>query len=812
MGLFAQQVRQALRQLVRAPGFSLAVVLTLAVGIGASSAMFTIVKAVLLAPVPYTDAEDRVVMIGEDNKGRRTTLALANFVDWKARARSFSSFGVQRYYEATLSTADLALPLDGAVMSSEAFASLGIHPLLGRPFLPEDDRPGAAPSVILREDLWQNAFAGDRAVLGRTVALDGVSHTVVGVMPRRFSFPRPTSQVWVSYGPVLAANPGLVNREDRRGFFAIARLAPGVSVEAARREMTGIAGQLTAEHPATNAGITIDLRSIHDDEVGSARPILLVLFGAVGFLLLVACANVVALLLARGIKRSREMAIRTALGAARRQLFTQILAETLVLAVMSGALSFLVAAWGADALLALAPDDLPLLGDLGPDWRVVVFAAGTSLLVGILVGLVPAFHAARSGMKASLEESGAVAGGRPLRAQSLVIVVQVALALILTIGAGVTIQHALRLYALAPGFDPDGLLTVRVRLAGGAYAADTKRLEVTGALLERLEAVPGVKAAALAFPGPMTGLSATGFATAPLVAGEPVALLDNSPVTPGFFATLGIPVVAGRPFAASEGPRAPRAVILSVSAARRIFGDGDALGHIGKTVKLGAGSQLVGAAFASAPEHTVVGIVGDVRARGLLRESPGQTYVPWAQRPQATVRAYLRSALPPRAVVAAVRAAIEELDPALAVGEIEPMSDVAYGSLAGERFTALLFVLFAGMALFLAAVGMYGLVAFLVAQRTREIGVRLALGARRQDIVKLVLGRVTLLVAGGLAGGLAGTLALHRVLASLLSGLTALDPVTVSLVAGLFSIVAAAACAPPVLRALRVDPSAALRE
>jgi len=788
--------RYAFRQMRRAPGFSLAVVLTLAVGIGGTAAMFTVVDGVLLAPIPYTDDQSRVVYLREGNERGRASVALANFFDWHKRARGVSAMGLFRGHDVTLTGGAEALPIDGALVTSGVFFALGVSPILGRGMAPDEDQPGATPVAVLREDLWRQAFDGDPNVVGRTVRLDGVTHTIVGVMPERYRFPRDTTQIWVALGPTLAENPKWVNREDHLGFYGVARLAPGITIDAARRELDDIARQLAAEHPDTNKDAGILVASIYEEEVGGSRTMLLALFGAVGLLLLVACANVVALHLARGLKRGRELSIRAALGAGRRRLVLQLLTESVLLAVLGGAAAYLVALWGVDALVALAPDSLPRRLDVSLDGRVMLFTAAVSLAAGVLVGWLPAWQATRTDVFQSLRGAGGAAPRQ--RAQGGLVLAQMAMALMLTLGAVLMMKSLGRLTALAPGLDVEGVLAVRLRFPPAAYPGNPELGQVARELGSRLESVPGVTAVGAAWPGPMYGAWQMGVSTAPLEPGTSIPLTDFYPINPGFFASLRIPVLSGRTFTAADDDKAPPVAIVSVSMARRLFGDENPLG---KTLKLGGPSNLVGGAFAATQAQTIIGVVGEVRTRGFLRESPGQLYVPLAQRPQRSLVYYVKSGQP---VAPAVRAEVAKLDPALALADVRPMADIAGRTLAAQRFATVLFGVFAGVAVLLCAIGVYGLVAFSVAQRTREIGIRVALGASPRSVVRLVVARVAVVVGAGVVAGLVGALALTRAIAALLLGMSPLD---VALVA-----VAGIACVSPVRRALGVDPMTALRD
>jgi predicted permease len=800
--------QMAFRQFRRAPGFTFAVVATLAIGIGASSAMFTFVKGVLLAPVPYADDQDRVVIVGEPRpNGGRGSIALPDFFDWRARARTMTALGLFRSQEVNVAGGSEPLVVAGGLVTSGVFPALGVSPLRGRPFGEVDDLPGAPAVAILREDLWRQAFGGRAEIVGETILVDGAPHVVVGVMPRRYAFPSDGAQIWTALGAALGQNPSWLDRQDHLGFYAVGRLAPGAGIGAARGELEAITAALAAEHPTTNApGVVVT--SLYDDEVGGARTMLLVLFGAVGFLLLAACANVTALLLARGIRRSREIAVRAALGASRGRLVRQLVTESVLLALAGGLGSFFVAMWGVGGLIAIAPASVPRLSELHADAGVLAFTVGLSLAIGVGVGVLAAWHAATHGMRDLRPASAGGSAPTGHRAQSAVVVVQVSLALLLTVGAGLMLKSRARLQAVSPGIDPQDVTTARLRLPQARYRGPEERAAFARELVPRLEALPGVTAAGVAYPGPMGGSWQMGASVAPLAAGDPVPTFDHSPISPQLFRALGVPLLAGRPFAPADDATAPKVIVLSASAARRIFGGQDA---VGRAVKLGGPRQLVGSAFGEGGTHLVVGVVADVRVRGLLRDSPGQIYVPYLQWTTPGMGVYLKSALPVDALARALRSEVARIDGALAVTDVAPIADVMGRSIMTQRFAAVVFAAFAGLALALAALGVYGLVAFLVAQRTREIGIRIALGATPRDVIALVTRRIGVLVGAGLVAGAAGALALHSVLRGLLAGTSPLDPVTFVVVPLLLCVVAAVACIPPMRRALAVDPVEAMR-
>jgi len=815
---FAQDLRYALRGLWQRPAFTVVAVLTLALGIGANTAIFSVANGVLLRPLPYDRAERLAMIWGHRTQEPLARLSVAEYWDVSERTRSFSKVGAYVDGTATLTGVGVPERLRAGYMTAGVPGVLGVAPAMGRGFSEQEDRPGGAPVVLLSDALWRRRFGADPSIIGRVLTLDDAPTTVVGIMPPGFQLPSHYSGPGMELWSPLQLDPA-ADRTSRGWHFleAIGRLRDGVTLAAASAEASGLMRGMLAEYPTEyTPEFDGSASSVEQQVVGDARPAILVLLGAVALLLLIACANVAGLLLARAEARQREIALRTALGAGRARLMRQLLTESLLLAAAGGTLGVLLASWGVRGLVLAAPASVPRLGEIGIDGRVLLFTVGLTLLTGVLFGLAPAFHTVRADLSHALTDggrSGTAGGGRQVL-RRLLVGGQVAIALVLVTGAGLLVQSFLRLQQVDPGFRPDGLLTARVELSPVRYAASAGRRDFYRELLDRLGHLPGVKAVAGARALPMTGRLEIGdwsFVLEGRAASPPLPTdwhpADWQVVTPGYFATMGIPVLQGRDFTEADRPGTPGAVIVNRTLARQVWPGED---PVGRRVLLGGGGV-------DSVWRTVVGIVGDVHHRGLSEAARPEMFLPYAQfpagtgTPPAAMYVALRTSGHPEALTAAVRSTVGALDPDTPVAETQTM-EAAMGAWGAQRRLIMLLVSgFALVAMTLGAVGIYGVMAHLVSQREREIGIRMALGAVPRQILRLVVSQSAWVVGGGLLVGTLGALAATRLLVGLLFQVRPTDPLTFAGTALVLVAVAAGATLVPALRALRTDPAHALR-
>lgn len=804
-------LRYAVRQLTKHPGFTATAVLTLALGIGANSAIFSAVNAVLLEPLEYREP-DRLLFIYSEVPAwgsRQFGLSPSEYRELQELARSFSEIGAWRIGSVNLSGTESPARVTAARATAELFATLGVPPRLGRTFTPEEDAGGAQPVVVISSRLWRSAFGSDPATVGRQIEVDGKASTVVGVMPEGFDIEDAGVDVWTPAG--LPENP---STRSAHFLSAVGRLAPGVTLEAARSEMAvllaGWAELKPSWHAPNDSTHRLGMEALRDHVVGDVRPALLILLGAVGFVLLIACANVANLLLARAESRQREIAVRAAIGAGRWRLLRQFLTEGLVLALVGGAVGLLLGDWGLSALLATSPDSIPRADSIRLDLSVLLFTLAVSVVASVLFGLAPLSHLRERAIGAALKNGGqrsTAAAGRA-RLRRLLVVSQVALAVVLVIGAGLLLRSLDSLLAVDPGFEPEGLLTFELSPPGTRYPEALDRAAFLGRLTRRLEAIPGVDGAAA-----MSGLPPVrdgneveaefdGKQEAPDGPNHSVDYVQM--VTSDYFETMGIPVVAGRAFHEGDDARATPVAIINEALAQTFYPGENPLG---RRVRL---------AWDVMPWFTIIGIAEDVKQGGLSEATGTELYFHY---PQAavfvfaprTMNVVVRSALPPLSLADESRRIVHAMDPSLPVAHLQTMETNLAGSIARPRFLALLLSIFAGVALALAAVGTYGVVSYSVAERRKEIGIRMALGAEADSVLGMVL-RDGLAVAGlGLAVGLVGALGLTRLLSSLLFGISHTDPMTYIAAPAVLAAVALAACWIPARRATRVDPMEALR-
>jgi predicted permease len=806
---FPQDLRFALRRLRQSPAFTTIAVLTLALGIGATTAIFSVLDAVVLRPLPFTRSSE-LQMVWETMPGNDTRwVAPANFVDWRRSARSFTELAAFSPSAATLTGGDAPERLSTVAVSANFFDVLGARASLGRALMPSDAAPDAGAIVVLSDDLWRRRYGSDAGIVGRDIAIDGQLHRVVGVMPRGFRFPE-TADLWVAAPrdvPGLPGFPGdITMSRDVHYLSVIGRLRPGLGADAADAEMTAIAARLAERYPADNAGLGANVVSLHTALVGDVEPTLLLLFAAVGLVLLIACANVAGLLLARAEERSREAAICVALGATRGRMLSRTLAESLALGVAGGIVGTFLATWGIDALLALAPGDLPRTGEIGLDGRVIAFTLAVSLVCGACFGLFPAIRAWRLDLHSLLKAGGRLTVGTPKRRlRGLLVVTELALALTLLTGAGLLLQSVVGLLAVNPGFRAENVLSARLSLPQAKYETPDRAGAMFGMLLERARALPGVVDASAVSELPASGSSMNrGF----VIDGRPAPArpadqtVEYRVADPRYFATMGVPVLSGRTFTAADAPWAPRVAAISERMARQYWPDGS---PIGARVALGDPAN-------AESWRPIVGVVGNVAHFGLASAPFPEIYVPAAQSPERAMYIVVRASAPATAVNTALREIVASLDPDQPLTDVQTMTQRLTGSVARQRFVTTLLGSFAGVAVFLSIVGVYALMATMVQARTREIGLRMALGARAGDLVRMLVARGLRLVALGVALGVVASFAATRALGSLLFGVGASDPTTFVGVSMLLAGVALVAIWIPARRAARVDPMITLTE
>ena len=809
MNTFAGDLRYALRRVRRAPGLSLVAILTLALGIGATSAIFSIVNGVLLRPLPFPDSGELVrIFTVPPGVGGRENLSPPNFASLRDEARSFTDLAAYMEVRRTLIAGGEPVELDGAEVSAGFFEILRTLPIRGRTFRPDENQPGAIPTIVLAHETWQSLFAGDSTVTGRAVSLNGLTVQVVGVMPRGFDFPA-AAAFWTPARHDAQFSPASIDgRRSNMWVPVLGRLRSGVGLDAALAELAAIAQRLEVRFPDSNTGVSFTARSLQDDLVGGARGPFLLLVAAVVLVLLIACANVTALLLAQATTRREELAVRVALGASQRRLMGQLMAEVLILAVAGGVLGLLIAAWGTHALVSLRPAGLPRLEAIRIDGAVVGFTIAIALAATILVGLLPARRAARSAVSGALREGGRGASGsrRDSSVRGALVIAEITAAVMLLSGAGLVVRSLVVLVSVDPGFKAEGGATFRVALPETAYPGDDVVRSTFDQLIARTSAVPGVESVGATSRLPLaSGLFTSRF----LAEGWPeTAIGERGPsiavraVSPGYFGTMQIPVRQGRGILASDRETSMPVAVINETAARRYFPGESPIGK-----------RLVWFSWdpAEGPVRTIVGIVGDIRHTALDADPEAEVYFPHMQVPLRTMNVVVRTKGEPRAVAASLRRELHALAPALPVPQVETLDSVLSASVSRPRLIAMMLALFAAVALVLASIGIFGLLSYNVAQRTREIGIRLALGAVPRDVVRLILVRAAALVAIGLAIGLGAALILARGLETFLFGVTPTDPVTLLAVLVLIGCSALAATLVPARRAAAVNPMQAMR-
>jgi len=801
---FVRDLRFALRMLVSRPGFTVLAVVCLALGIGASAAIFSVVNGVLLKPLPFAES-DRLIAFGTSKDGvKLNALSAPDFVDMRAGATK-ADLAVYSDQAFSLRYGDVAVQLNGAMISSNLFRVLGTAPLMGRVPSLEEELPKRGREVVISYGAWQRVFNGDPKVIGRQVRLDATDYLIIGVMPKGFGFPirAVDMDAWVPL--TLAGDSTFTESRGQHYLSGVAGLEPGATIGQATSELRMIAARLESLYPGSNKGRTVAVRDLQESIITGARTSLLVLAGAVLCLLLIACANVANLMLARSTLRSKEVAVRTAIGASRSVILRQVLTESVLLAVVGGIAGLLLAVWGTDLLLALAPRALPRVHDITLDWRVLTFTAFVTIATGLLFGLMPAIQLSSGDLNGTLKEGGrSVTGASGAnRTRSALVIAEVALSLILLAGAGLLSATLMRLQRVDPGFDASDVLTAATAPAESKYKTDAQVTAFYDLALEKIRSIPGVLSAAgvsilpLSGNNMMIGFSLEGESRGEGIPAAHAEMLDV--VTPDFFSTMKIPLKSGRLFMAHEDST-PLVIIVNEAFAKKYW---PGQNPIGKRASVGYNSDSL---------RAVVGVVGDVRRAALDQEPAPAMYLPHRQAAYSGLTLVVRTRDNAASVPAALTRELATLDPDQTLGKISPMEHVLESSLAPQRFSASLLGIFAMIALALSAVGIFGVMTAMVTQRTRELAVRLALGAHPRRVLNLVLSHGATLAGTGICIGLFGAFALSRVVAGMLYNVAATDPVTLFSVSLLLAAVALLACYIPARRATRLDPIITLRE
>ena len=796
MDQLLKDIRYSIRSLLKRPAFTAVAVITLGLGIGVNTAIFSVINAVLLRPLPYANPE-RLITFRSNQSG-------PDLADIEAQSKTVARFGGIAMQPLAYTAGSEPVQFSIGHVTGGFFETLGVQPQLGRYISREDDKDGAPFLVVLGHDLWVKQFNRDTQIVGKTIPLSGNVYTIIGVMPAAFVTPRSNIEAWV---PVHVSNPSGANFRGVHFLRTYGRLADGVNLDQARAEMAVIDKNLAAQYPADNKNRTSVLLGLHERIVGDSRRSLLILFAAVSFVLLIACANFANLLLARAAEREREFVIRGALGAGRWRLVRQLLTESVLVSLAGGAVAVVLAIWGTNLLVAFKPDNLPRLAEIGVDSRVLFFTLGISLLTGLLFGLLPAWSASRSGVSEALKEGGrsSTAGGARQRLRNTFVVVELAVALVLLVGAGLLIKTFWKLRSVDSGFNPDHLITMRIELPETRYKDVAPQTRFRTQILAGMNSLPGVSAAMIS-ELPLSGESLDHeflIENRPPIAPGDEPSLESRSVMGNYFNVMQIPLKAGRDFGPADFADDAQLVgIANEELVRQYFQNED---PIGKRIGWARDREI--------QWITIVGMVGDVKHFGLdLPEQPG-LYSPYTQTSpwKRWMSIAARTQGDPAGMSQAIKKEVWKVDPQLPVTRVETMSDMAAESFAARRFNMSLLTLFAGLALVLAAIGIYGVMSYAVTQRTQEIGIRMALGASTSDVLKLIIRNGLTLVIVGVAIGLVGAIALTRLMTTLLFGVTPTDALTIGVVSGVLVGVALLACFIPARRATKVDPLVALR-
>ena len=804
-----KDLRFAFRGLLKRPAFTAIAIVTLGLGIGATTAIFSVVNSVMLRRLPYPTA-DRIVAIRELNPdGRRVQTTGPNFLDWRAQNTVFEHLAAIKRTSINLALPDRSERISFAQTSANFFNVFGVGPQLGRLFVSGDEQAGHAPVVVLSDALWRRSFGADPGVVGQQISLNAESYTVIGVAAAGFQYPDKV-ELWL---PPLKLAPEF-NREveptERRGMGylnVVGLLKPGVSVAQAASEMETITSRLRQQYPETNNRRFNTVLSLHEHLTGESNTMLWLLFGAVMFVLLIACANVANLLLASASSRSREIAIRVALGASRWRVVRQLLTESALLALAGGALGLALSSWGVTVLTKLLPQEFPRLNEIGMDWRVFGFALTASLLTGFIFGFAPALHISKTDVQEAMKESGRGNAGskRHTRLRHALIIAEVALSVVLLAGAGLLFRSFMRLQAVNAGFTPQQVLTAQLSPAGPQFGEDSAIISFYEQVLERARVIPGVESAGVINTLPLSGGPTIGFR----VEGRPILTVDKwvptnfRTVSPDYFRAMNIPVLQGRTFTPDDRMGAPRKLMINQALAQRDFPNED---PVGKRITLGNTDENNQPIW-----FEIAGVTANVRSEELREEAPPELYFSAKQIMFQNMAIVVRSTIEPESLAPALRQAVAEVDRTVPVAQLQTMEHIVSASVTQPRFNLFLVGLFGGIALLLSAAGIYGVTSYTVTQRTHELGVRLALGAQVSDVLKLVLGQGLAVIVIGLVVGLAASFALLRLMKSLLFGVGENDPLTFAAITLVLFLVALFACYVPARRATKVDPLEALR-
>lgn len=811
MQTLLRDLRFAIRQLCKSPGFAITAIITLALGIGATTAIFSLVNAVILRPLPFPE-QNRLMWVQElDRSAIPTTLSYPDYFDWRAQNHSFSGLASYRHTSFTLTGRGPAEHLNGEIVSANFFRVLGVNPVVGRGFLPEEEKAGAHITV-LSYGLWQSKFGGARDVIGRTIKLDGASYTVAGIMPAQFEFPieNPAPALWATLADdaISDSPPPITQQRGADILYVIGRLRPRVSIPQAREDLTLIAKRLAAQFPDTNKAYTrAFVQPELDNLVGNTRPALRVLFAAVTLLLLIACANIAGLLLARVSRRRSEMAVRISIGASRGEILRQILVESVVLSICGGVLGVALSSGLLKASLRFVPQNLPRMNGISLDGTVLVFVLAVSLATALLFGVAPAFRMSRMEPALALREgSRNITTGRGQnRLHMWLVVAETALGLILLIASGLLMRSFVRVLEVNPGFDARNVLTARLTLPEPRYTRE-KKIEFIRELISRVQNLPGVESTSGGVPMPLSN-SNIGISFA--IEGRPVAPGDEPSeetnlVTADFFSTMRIPVLRGRTFTARDDTNSKPVVIINEQFAQKYFPGED---PIGKRMKPDLGDGVI-----KSPMREIVGVVGNVKRTGLTADVDAELYLPWEQAVITTPTICIRTATNPASIIRPLRATVAQIDKDVPLFRVATLENSVYQAAAEPRFHTMLLALFATLALALSAVGLYAVLSYMVAQRTPEIGVRMAMGAQSGDVLELILRRGIALAAAGLALGIAASAVLTKFLSGMLYGIGRFDVITFAAATAVLLIISMIASGVPAYRAARLDPVTTLRE